>query len=267
MNEIIQSALSTAVTAATEALEAAQQGQLTEARQLLAIVDEQLALGEGGNAAAASRRKKILRLQAETQALLDAAPVDAAQVEAELVEAAPVEPEPVSLPAEEAPVEAPANLPLPAPLPPVADAAAERADKAPRKVAAPVYLTPEAWGRVGLALRAQGVDAAEQDALADEHDAAAEYASIERNTYAVKVAQRIALLARVQAAALRGEVDAANTAWDKLFDVVTALRISELNARRKNADEAERATKLSNYTAAREDSLRIRQWARSVQAA
>ncbi|GAA4015917.1 hypothetical protein GCM10022631_30240 [Deinococcus rubellus] len=253
MNETIQSALATAVTAATEALEAAQQGQLNEARELLAIVDEQLALGEGGNAAAAARRKKILRLQAETQALLDAA----------LVELEPVQPEPLALPAEEAP----ANLPLPAPLPPVADAAPELADKAPRKVAAPVYLTPDAWGRVALALRAQGIDPAQQDALADEHDAQAEYASIDRNTYAVKVAQRIALLARVQAAALRGEVDAANAAWDRLFDVVTALRISELNARRKGADEAERAMKLANYSAAREDSLRIRQWARSVQAA
>ena len=48
-------------------------------------------------------------------------------------------------------------------------------------------------------------------------------------------------------AALRGEVDAANAAWDKLFDIVTALRISELNARRKGAGEAERAEKLTNY--------------------
>jgi len=62
-------------------------------------------------------------------------------------------------------------------------------------------------------------------------------------------------------------VDAANAAWDRLFDIVTALRISELNARRKDADEAERDARLANYTAAREDSLRIRQWARSVQAA
>jgi len=77
-------------------------------------------------------------------------------------------------------------------------------------------------------------------------------------------ALRISKLARVEAAALRGEVDAANSAWNRLFDIVTALRISELNARRKNADEAERATKLANYTAAREDSLRIRQWARTV---
>jgi len=75
------------------------------------------------------------------------------------------------------------------------------------------------------------------------------------------------LIARVEAAALGGEVDAANTAWDKLFDIVTALQISELNARRKGANEAERAVKLANYTAAREDSLRIRQWARTVAAA
>lgn len=73
-----------------------------------------------------------------------------------------------------------------------------------------------------------------------------------------------ALIARIEAAALRGKVDAANTAWDRLFDIVTALWISELNARRKGADEAERATKLANYTVAREDSLRIRQWARNV---
>ena len=36
------------------------------------------------------------------------------------------------------------------------------------------------------------------------------------------------------------------------------MRISELNAQRKNADEAERGVKLANYAAAREDSLRIR---------
>ena len=253
MNETLKTALATALTAATEALDAAQTGQLTEARQLLTIVDEQLALGEGGNAAAAARRGKILRLQAETQTLMDAASV----------ETEPVEPEPT----EEAPIDAPANLPLPAPLPPVADAAPERADKAPRKAAAPVYLTPEAWGRVRAALVALGVDPVERDAVAAEQEQAAQGAAIGRDTYAVKVAQRLALLARVEAAALRGEVDAANTAWDKLFDIVTALRISELNARRKNADEAERAAKLANYTAAREDSLRIRQWARSVQAA
>ena len=50
MNETLKTALATALTAATEALEAAQPGQLTEARQLLTIVDEQLALGEGGDA-------------------------------------------------------------------------------------------------------------------------------------------------------------------------------------------------------------------------
>ena len=83
----------------------------------------------------------------------------------------------------------------------------------------------------------------------------------------MKVAQRLTLMARVEAAALRGEVDVANTVWDRLFDIVTALRISEMNARRKGADEAERAEKLANYTAAREDSLRIRQWACSVRAA
>ncbi len=111
MNNTTQTALATAITAATEALEAAQTGQLNQARELLTTMDEQLALGEGSNAAAA-RRKKILRLQAETQALLDAAPL-----EAELVEAAPVEPQPVALPTKEAQVNAPANLPLPAQLP------------------------------------------------------------------------------------------------------------------------------------------------------
>ncbi|GAA3999914.1 hypothetical protein GCM10022631_08600 [Deinococcus rubellus] len=222
MNETLKTALATALTAATEAFDAAQQGQFTEARQLLTIVAEQLALGEGGNAAAAACRGKILRLEVETQTLLDAAPVDLE----------------------------PANLPLPA----------------PRKAAAPVYLTAEAWSRVRAALVALGVDPLKRDAVAAEQEQAAQAAAIGRNSYAVKVAQRLTLVARVEAAALRGEVDAANTAWDRLFDIVTALRISELNARRKNADEAERALKLANYTAAREDSLRIRQWARSVQA-
>ena len=223
--------------AATEALEAAQQGQPDQARELLIIVEEQLALGEGGNAAAAARRGKILRLQAETQTLIDAAPVETEPVEPELA--------------------APADLPLPALV---------RADKAPRKAAAPVYLTAEAWGRVRAALVALGIDPVERDAVAAEQEQAAQAAATLRDTYAVKVAQRLTLIARVEAAALRVEVDAANTAWDKLFDIVTALRISELNARRKGADEAERAVKLANYTAAREDSLRIRQWARTVAA-
>jgi len=238
MNDTLKTALATALTAATEAFDAAQRGQLTEARQLLTIVDEQLALGEGGNAAAAARRGKILRLQAETQTLLDAAPVETAPVEPELA--------------------VPAGPPL---------SASAWADKTPRKAAAPVYLAPEAWGRVRAALVALGVDPVERDAVAAEQDQAAQDAAIGRDTYAVKVAQCLALIARVEAAALRGEVDAANSAWDRLFDIVTALRISELNARRKGADEAERAVKLANYTAAREDSLRIRQWARSVQAA
>jgi len=118
-----------------------------------------------------------------------------------------------------------------------------------------------------VALVALGIDPVERDAVAAEQEQAAQDAAIGRDTYAVKVAQRQALIARVEAAVLRGEVDAANAAWDRLFDIVTALRISELNVRRKGADEAERATKLANYTAAREDSLRIRQWARSVQPA
>ena len=117
------------------------------------------------------------------------------------------------------------------------------------------------------ALVALGIDPVERDAVAAKQEQAAQDAAIGRDTYAVKVAQRLALIARVEAAALRGEVDAANRAWDKLFDIVTALRISELNARRKGANEAERAEKLANYTAAREDSLRIRQWARRVAAA
>lgn len=221
MNETLKTALATAVTAATEALEAARQDRLSEARTLLITVDEQLAVGEGGNAAAAARRGKILRLQAETQALLDAQP--------------PVE--------------------ITAPV------------KAPRQAAPPQHLGSEAWSRVQAALVALGTDAAERDAVAAEQEQAAQDAAVARDRYAIKVAQRQALIARVEAAALRGEVDAANVVWDKLFDSVTALRISELNTRRKGAGETEQAEKLANYTAAREDSLRIRQWARTVAAA
>ncbi|AZI44252.1 hypothetical protein EHF33_15280 [Deinococcus psychrotolerans] len=110
---------------------------------------------------------------------------------------------------------------------------------------------------------ALGIDAAERDAVAANQEQVAQDAAVARDRYAIKVAQRLALITRVEAA-LRGEVEAANDAWDKLFDIVTALRISELNARRKGAGETEQAEKLANYTAAREDSLRIRQWARAV---
>ena len=91
------------------------------------------------------------------------------------------------------------------------------------------------------ALVALGIDAAVRDVVAAEQEQAAQLAADQQDRYAVKVAQRLALIARVKVAALRGEVDAANAAWDRLFDIVTALRISGLNARRKKADEAERA--------------------------
>lgn len=146
-------------------------------------MDEQLTLGEGGNAAAA-RRGKILRPQAETQALIDAQP---------LVETFA---EPTQV-------------------------------KAPRQAAPPQHLSADVWGRVRAALVALRVDPVERDAVAAEQEQAAQDAAIGRESCAVKVAQRL-------------------------------VRISELKARRKGANEAEWAAKLANYTAAREDSLRIR---------
>ncbi|UQN08297.1 hypothetical protein [Deinococcus sp. QL22] len=97
MNEILMTALASALTTALEALAAAQEGR--RSRLPAAIMDDQPEQGQGGNAAHGARRKKILRLEAETHALLtepavevDAAPLAEVEavVAAEEVEVLPV---------------------------------------------------------------------------------------------------------------------------------------------------------------------------------
>jgi hypothetical protein len=295
MNEALMTALASALTAVEEALAAAQEGRADEARALLAIMDEQLEQGQGGNAAHSARRKKILRLEAQTRDLLpepavvaeleavvateaegvsvvtDVQPViDGAEPDASVADE---EAEPVA-DAQPAPAPAPIPLPMPteAPLPAaVADASPDAPEavpapsRAPRNVAAPHALPDEAWNRVATGLRRLGVTADDLDVAASAHEFAQGEAAKARDTYALKVAERLALQARLEAAALRGEYAAANAAWDRLFDVVTALRGREGMARRRNLPDAD--VKAEVYDAARLDSLKIKQWARGMQAA
>lgn len=218
MNETIMTALGTAVTTLTAALEAAQAGRSDEARELLATADRHLEEGQGGNAAHAARRRKALRLEAEVRALLP-------------------EPEPTVLET----------------VSPV---------KAPRGVAPAQALEADAWARVGEALRAEGANADALDLTAGQHEKVQAEALIARERQRARVAERLALQARVEAAALRGDTDAANRAWDRLFDVVTALRGTEGKARRAGQPDEQAAR---DYQAAREDTLKIRRWGRQGQ--
>lgn len=307
MNEALMTALAETVIAAEEALDAAKDGRVDEARRLLVIVDEGMESGQGGNAAHAARRKKILRLESETRALLKAAGFDDAMVpdaaptevpaEPEVTPAAPVTdaapeaqdapepateleqptaeeaaPEEMPLPAAELPVaapeseEAPAALaaaPEAAPAPAQADAAPVAA-KAPRNVAPPKHLTAEAWNRVGTALRLQGMDAAERAAALPDLQVALNEAKIARDTHRTKVAEAALLQARVDVAALEGDVDAANAAWDRLFDVTTGLRGAAQKLQRAGTPDA---AKDAAYEQARQFNLRVSGWSRGVNAA
>ncbi|KQR37807.1 hypothetical protein [Deinococcus sp. Leaf326] len=301
MNEAMN-ALAEAVTAAEEALEAAKAGRWAEARTLLGIMDSALERGEGGNATHASRRRKILRLEAEVHEALKAEPV------AEVVPAeAPAQPEVAAeqpaleftgseaapevlkvtpaaepeLPAAE--VDAPAEVALLAPELPVADLESEKAPtasgaapapvqpdaapvaaKAPRNVAPPKELTAEAWNRVGTALRLQGMDAAERAAALPDLQVALNEAKIARNTHGTKVAEAALLQARVDVAALEGDVDGANAAWDRLFNVTTGLRGAAQKLQRAGTPDA---AKTAAYEQARQFNLRVSAWGRGVNAA
>ncbi|MFB9992035.1 hypothetical protein ACFFLM_08690 [Deinococcus oregonensis] len=103
---------------------------------------------------------------------------------------------------------------------PEADPAPSRA---PRNMPAPHALPDDGWDRVAAGLRMLSVSADDLDVAAAAHEFAQEEARKNRDTYGLKVAERLALQARREAAALRGEYGAANAAWDRLFDVVTAL--------------------------------------------
>ncbi|MFC6663939.1 hypothetical protein ACFP9V_19200 [Deinococcus radiopugnans] len=123
-------------------------------------------------------------------------------------------------------------------------------------------MTADAWVRVGEALRAEGADAGALELAAQQQQQVQTQALIARERQRARVAERLALQARVEAAALHGDIDAANQAWDRLFDVVTALRGAEGKARRSGQPDQQAAC---DYHAAREDALKIRRWARGGQ--
>ncbi|MDR6330567.1 hypothetical protein [Deinococcus soli (ex Cha et al. 2016)] len=269
MNEIIKTALAEALTAAEEAQTAAQAGNFAEARALLEVVEAGLNAGETRNPALVNRRLKIIRIQASVEALLPAAEpvVEApAQANAEPALEPEVEAAPVAEPAQEpeaAPVDEPAPAPvaLPAPaeteLPPVAQA---DAPAKVRGVAAPHALPDEGWDRVAAALRAQGTEVEAREADAARHKRLQGDAEEARDTWRARVEERFALQAQLEVCALRGDYAGANAAWDRLFDVVTAIRSREGAARRRGLPEA--AAMRPVFEAANEDSKQVRQWAR-----
>lgn len=279
MNEAIKTALAEALTAAEEAQTAAQAGNFDEARALLDVVEAGLNAGETRNPALVNRRLKIIRIQASVEALLPAAEEPSteepaaepvvevpAQADAEPVQQPEVDAAPVAEPTQEpaaAPVDEPAPAPvaLPAPteveLPPVAQA---DAPARVRGVAAPHALPDEGWDRVAAALRAQGTEVEAREADAARHKRLQGEAEEARDTWRARVEERFALQARLEVCALRGDHDGANAAWDRLFDVVTAIRSREGAARRRGLPEA--AAMRPVFEAANEDSKQVRQWAR-----
>lgn len=267
MNEAIKTALAEALTAAEEAQTAAQAGHFDEARTLLDVVEAGLNAGETRNPALMNRRLKIIRIQASVEALLPAAeepsteePAAAPVVEAPAqADAEPVQ-EPEAAPVDE-PTPTPAPVALPAPaeteLPPVAQA---DAPAKVRGVAAPHALPDEGWDRVAAALRAQGIEVEAREADAARHKRLQGDAEDARDTWRARVEERFALQAQLEVCALRGDYAGANAAWDRLFDVVTAIRSREGAARRRGLPEA--AAMRPVFEAANEDSKQVRQWAR-----
>lgn len=259
MNEALKTALNEARALAEAARTAAEAGNPEEARRLLAELDAMREECAGGNAAASASRAKTLRIEAEALALLDTAQPEADEGAAE---AAPLHAPEQPVPAEVEPA-AVNEAPLPEVVP-VALPAPTKA-RAPRGTAPAHSLSADEWSRVAAALRAQGADIGTLDAETERFTAQMEQARIERNTFRARVMERQALQARLEAAALRGDLDAANAAWDRLFDVVTAIRSMEGTHRRKTGQAD--PEKAAAYDAAREASLKVRRWARGVDAA
>ena len=131
-----------------------------------------------------------------------------------------------------------------------------------RGVAAPHTLPDEGWDRVAAALRAQGTDAEAREADAARHGRLQGDAEDARDTWRARVEERFALQAQLEVCALRGDYAGANAAWDRLFDVVTAIRSREGAARRRGLPGA--AAMRPVYDAANQDSLQVRRWARGV---
>ncbi|OWL94686.1 hypothetical protein CBQ26_14295 [Deinococcus indicus] len=280
MNEAIKAALAEALTAAEEAETAAQAGRFAEARTLLDVAEAGLTAGETRNPALLNRRLKIIRIQASVEALLPAAEVEAdaapvveapAQADAEPAQAPETDAAaPVAAPVDEpevAPVNEPVNAPAPVALPEPAETelppvAQTDAPAKVRGVAAPHALPDEGWDRVAAALRAQGTDAGAREADAARHGRLQGDAEDARDTWRARVEERFALQARLEVCALRGDYAGANAAWDRLFDVVTAIRSREGAARRRGLPGA--AAMRPVYEAANQDSLQVRRWARGV---
>lgn len=217
-------ALGTALETAQQALAAAQAGDFTAARELLATAealrqDAEQTFGNG-NAAHAQRRAKITRVEAAALELL---------------------------PAE---VEAPAEAP-----------GAEAAPTKKARGVAPAHaLGADDWARVAAALEADGATAAARAEFAAARRAEREELLIQNDRFGAKVAEREALQAEVEAAALALDVDAANAAWDRLFDVCTAIRSQEGIARRAGKPDP---VKQAAHEAARDDAARLRRLARA----
>ncbi len=277
MNEAIKSALAAARTAAEEALTAVQAGDHATARQLLAIMDDELTSCETGNAAVRQSRAKTLRIEAEVRALLPDL-TEMSEPAAPATEAAP-EVEPEVEPA------APASVPLPAPAPVTEPAPAAEAGLAPtpapaapvaavtlavqpsaRNIAPAHTLDADAWGRVAAALQVDGetnTDVAQLRLDAERHAAAQVQARTDRKTFVAKVEEARSLQALVMAGALSGDVAVANKAWDRLFDVTTSIRGAAQKAIREGQPDP---VKNAAYDQAREFAKRIKAWARAPRA-
>ena len=145
-------------------------------------------------------------------------------------------------------------------LPAEVEAPAEVAPTKKVRGVAPAHaLSAEQWARVAEALQAAGTDAAARAEFATARRVEREEL-VQNDRFGAKVAEREALQAEVEAAALAGDVDAANAAWDRLFDVCTAIRSQEGIARRAGKTDP---VKVAAHEAARDDAARIRRFARA----
>lgn len=82
------------------------------------------------------------------------------------------------------------------------------------------------------------MDAAERTAALPALEVVLNEAKIARDTHRIKLAEAALLQARVKVAALGGDVDAANVAWDRLFDVTTGLRGAAQKLQRAGTPDA-----------------------------
>ena len=244
------------VTAAEEALAAAKAGRAGEARDLLKIADEQLEAGQGGSAAHAQRRRKLLRLMNEAQGQLPAEETPASAPEADV----PAAPAQVADAAPTEPVEAPVPAEEPAAAP-EADAAAEKAKRASAPGAhRPGQPTEGQWAKVAEALLLEETNPDWREADAERHWAAMDRAEIEhpKTRFWMRVEEAQALHAELEVAVLRGDFAAANERWERIFDVDTNIRSKAQGERRKGLEGA--GEKLAAYEAARARTARIKGW-------